>query len=105
MTKEKAIKLLKEEVETLNAKASNFSHAIDVRRVTVERTAKDLKGIKSLIKMVDRNGLTKRYANGIYGQMVEDHNQHLAVLCQLKSLLKDVREEIFLKEYAISAME
>ena len=104
MPKERIIALFNEEIEGLKLQIENYDRAIDVRRETIKRTAVDLAGVKNAIKAFDRAGVSKRYINGIYAQMVEDHNQHLAVLARLKDLLKEAREKAFLKEDTIKRL-
>lgn len=105
MLKDKAIKLLKDEIEELNAQAEQYSSAIDVRRITVGKTAEALAGVKVAIKAIDRANTTKRFINGIYKEMVDQHNQHLAVMARLKELLKDTRQKAFLKESLLKIVE
>lgn len=86
------------QLEELRAKAAQYDHAINIRKMTIGELVEFIRSLKEIRKdLARKNQPTKRIFE-LYKKFVEDYNMHVGVLMNLKRMLADAREEAFLLE-------
>lgn len=87
-----------EQLDGLRAKADQFDHAINIRKMTISEIIELIKSLKEIRKDLARKDKSTKRIFGLYRKYVEDYNMHVGVLMNLKSMLAAAREEAFLLE-------
>ena len=86
------------QLEELRAKASQYDHAINIRKMTIGELMEFIKSLKEIRKDLARKNKSTKRIYELYKKFVEDYNMHVSVLMNLKRMLADAREEAFLLE-------
>lgn len=102
---DKAREVFNAQLEDLRAKADQYDHAINIRKMTIGELIEMIKSLKEIRKDLARKGKPTRRIFGLYRQYVEDYNMHVSVLMNLKNMLAAAREEAFLLELLLKEGE
>lgn len=86
------------QLEELRAKAAQYDHAINIRKMTISELMEFIRSLKEIRKDLARKNQSTKRIFELYKKFVEDYNMHVGVLMNLKRMLADAREEAFLLE-------